>query len=74
MDIRSSIIYTVNHQIDVDEYRANPLINKSSVNMFYGLDKTEYPSYVMQIINRTKNGYKEAVNSVSMYVSDVLAE
>jgi hypothetical protein len=42
--------------------------------MFYGLDKTEYPSYFMQIMNRTKNNYKQAVNSVSMYVSDVIAD
>jgi hypothetical protein len=41
--------------------------------MFYGLHNADYPSYAMQIFNRTKKVYKEAVNSVSMYVSDVLA-
>ena len=58
MDIRDYMIYTVNHQMDLREYRTNPLINKTNVNTIYGLDKTEYPSYVREIMNRTKNKYK----------------
>jgi hypothetical protein len=58
MDIRAYMICTVNHQMDLEEYRTNPLINKTNVNTFYGLDKTEYPSYVREIMNRTKYNYK----------------
>jgi hypothetical protein len=40
MDIRSSIIYAINHQMDLEEYKKNSLINKTNVNKFYGLNST----------------------------------
>lgn len=58
MDIRALMIYTVNNQMDLKEYMTNELINKTNINKFYGLDKTEFPSYVKEIMNRTRNSYK----------------
>jgi len=72
MDVRAYMIYTVNHQMDLQEYKSNTLINKTNVDSFYGLDNTTYPNYVMEIMNRTKNKYKNAVSSISMYVADIL--
>lgn len=72
MDVRAYMIYTVNHQMDLQEYKSNVLINKTNVDSFYGLDNTTYPNYVMEVMNRTKSKYKNAVSSISMYVADIL--
>lgn len=72
MDVRAYMIYTVNHQMDLQEYKSNTLINKTNVDSFYGLDNTTYPNYVMEVMNRTKSKYKNAVSSISMYVADIL--
>jgi len=46
MDVRSFMITTINHQMDLIEYNNNPLINTTNVDRFFGLDKTNYSSYV----------------------------
>ncbi len=46
MDVRAYMIFAVNHQMDLREYRTNNLLNRSNINYFYGLDKTQYPRYV----------------------------
>ena len=74
MDVRAFMLYSTNHQIDLKEYLTNPLINKTNVNQFYGLDKTDYPTYVRELANRTKILYKAAVVSISMSFSDLLRE
>ena len=52
IDIRSYMISAINHQTDLAEYKTNPLINKSNIDYFYGLDKTHYDSYVREITKR----------------------
>ncbi len=74
MDIRAFMIYTVNHQTDLREYRSNPLINKTFVNDVYGLNHSDYPAYLRENMNRTKFNYKEAISSVTMHLSDVISE
>ena len=46
MDIRALMIQTINHQEDYNQYISNSLINKTNVDKFYGLDKTNYSEYL----------------------------
>lgn len=74
MDIRHLITETVNHQMDLDQYNKTWIpLNRSNVHTFYGLDKSNYSTYVAQHANRTKKLYKQAVSSTMMYVSDILS-
>lgn len=59
MDIRSLMIETVSHQMDLAVYRTNLLINRTKVNGFYGLiGNRTYPRYVRELMNRMEGKYK----------------
>lgn len=47
MNIRSSMIQTMNHQLDLEQYHSDPLLNKTNIHTFYNIHS--YDEYVKKL-------------------------